>query len=142
MKVSPSRRLPADFPRFLAAGAAGFAVDSLMVLALVNGAGWRPLPARVISILIAMVSTWLINRLWTFRAVTSSKSAASIGAEFLGYCSVQLAGAAASYAVYAVVVALLGETPLQLMTAVAAGSGSALAINYFGARIFVFRPKA
>jgi putative flippase GtrA len=142
LKLSPSLKLPADFPRFVAAGAVGFIVDSLMVLALVNGAGWRPLPARVISILVAMISTWLINRLWTFRTAVSDKTAASIGAEFVAYCSVQLTGAAASYAVYALVVALIGEAPLKLLTAIAAGSASALAINYFGARIFVFRAKS
>jgi putative flippase GtrA len=142
MKLSALPKFPADFPRFLAAGAVGFIVDSLTVLALVNGGGWRPLPARVVSILVAMISTWLINRMWTFRAVASGKTPGGIGAEFLAYCSVQLTGATASYAVYAIVVALIGHAPLQLMTAVAAGSASALMINYLGARIFVFRPKA
>jgi putative flippase GtrA len=141
MKLSASRKLPADFPRFVAAGTVGFVVDSLTLLVLVNGGGWRPLPARVVSILVAMTSTWLINRLWTFRAAAIGKTAGGIGAEFLAYCSVQLTGAAASYAIYAIVVALIGHEPLQLMTAVAAGSASALMINYFGARSFVFRPK-
>ncbi len=142
MKLSAPSRLPADFPRFLAAGAVGFIVDSLTVLALVNGAGWRPLSARVVSILVAMTSTWLINRMWTFRSATSGKTASGIGAEFLAYCSVQLTGAVASYAVYAVVVTLVGQAPLHLMAAVSAGSASALLINYFGARKLVFRHKA
>lgn len=141
MKLLPPSKLPADFPRFMAAGAVGFLVDSLLVLALVNGAGWRPMPARVISILVAMISTWLINRLWTFRAAASGKTASSIGAEFLAYCSVQLTGAAVSYTVYAIVVALTGQSPLQLLTAVAVGAAFAFAINYFGARILVFRSK-
>lgn len=142
MKLSAPPKLPADFPRFLVAGAVGFVVDSLTVLALVNGGGWQPLPARIVSIVVAMISTWLINRLWTFRAAAAGKTTGGIGAEFLAYCSVQLTGAAASYAVYAIVITLIGHAPLQLMTAVAAGSASALMINYLGARIFVFRPKA
>jgi putative flippase GtrA len=142
MKLSPPYKLPADFLRFAIAGGVGFLVDSLTVLALVDGADWQPMPARVVSILVAMISTWLINRLWTFRAAALGKTAGSIGAEFIGYCSVQLAGAAVSYAVYAIVVALTGHAPLQLLTAVAAGAGCAMAINYFGSRIFVFRPKA
>ena len=142
MKLSAPSRLPADFPRFLAAGAVGFVVDSLTVLALVNGAGWRPLPARLVSLVVAMACTWLINRTWTFRATTFGKTPGGIGAEFLAYCSVQLTGAAASYTVYAIVVTFAGHAPLQLMAAVAAGSASALLINYFGARKLVFRPKS
>ena len=41
------------------------------------------------------------------------------------------------------VVATIGATTqLELTAAVAAGSASALLVNYFGARIFVFRPRA
>lgn len=142
MKLSAPVRLPPDFARFIAAGAVGFLVDSLTVLALVNGAAWRPLPARIVSILAAMGSTWLINRMWTFREASLGKTPGGIGAEFLAYCSVQLTGAAASFAVYAFIVAITAQTPFQLMAAVACGSATALMINYFGARIFVFRPKA
>ena len=142
MKLLAPRKLPADFLRFIATGAVGFAVDSLTLLALVQGAGWQPQLARAPSIAVAMVSTWLINRLWTFRSATAGKNTRDIGAELLAYCSVQLMGAAASYAVYSVIVALTGPEPIQLMAAVAAGSAGALMINYVGARLFVFRPKA
>jgi putative flippase GtrA len=142
MKLSTPQKLPADFPRFVVTGGVGFAVDSLTLLALVHGAGWQPQLARAASIAVAMLSTWLLNRLWTFRSTAAGKSARDIGAEFLAYCSVQLTGAAASYAIYSVVVALKGPDPVQLMVAVGAGSAGALMINYIGARIFVFRPKA
>ena len=92
MTVSASRKTPADFLRFAVAGAVGFVVDSLTLLALVQGAGWQPLPARLVSMPVAILATWLINRLWTFRAFTAGKSLRNIGAEFLGYCTVQVTG--------------------------------------------------
>jgi len=142
MKLSAIRKLPADFPRFVVVGAMGFAVDNLMLLALVN-AGWGPLPARAVSIPVALVATWLVNRLWTFRSAAAGKTARGIGAEFLGYCGVQFTGGVVSFLVFSIFVALAGaNTDLELTAAVAAGSASALLINYFGARIFVFRPKA
>jgi putative flippase GtrA len=142
MTVSASRKAPADFLRFAVAGTVGFVVDSVTLLALVQGAGWQPLPARLVSMPVAILATWLINRLWTFRAFTAGKSMRNIGAEFLGYCTVQVTGAAASYLGYSAVVAFAGaRAPLELLGAVAAGAVLGLVINYFGARIFVFRQR-
>lgn len=142
MTVSAPRKTPADFLRFVVAGAVGFVVDSLTLLALVQGAGWAPLPARAVSIAVAVVSTWVINRQWTFRDASAGKDMRGVGAEFLSYCGVQLLGAATSFVVYSAIVALGAKGPLALTGAVAAGSACALLVNYFGARLFVFRPKA
>jgi len=136
------RKIPTEFLRFLTAGAAGFAVDSLMLLGLVQGAGWQPMLARVASFALALSATWLINRMWTFRPVTEEKSARGIVAEFLGYCGVQLAGGAANFALYATIVAVTGHSTVELLGALAAGSATGLIINYFGARKFVFSTKA
>lgn len=142
MKLSAPSKPPADFPRFVVVGALGFAIDNLTLLSLVN-AGWAPLAARAVSIPVALVATWLINRLWTFRSTSAGKTVRGIGAEFLGYCGVQLTGGVVSFAVFSVVVATIGATTqVELTAAVAAGSASALLINYLGARILVFRPKA
>lgn len=136
--ASPVRFASAEFLRFLVAGAAGFAVDSGLLLALSLGAGWAPLTARLVSFALALVATWLINRLWTFRTAAQDKSARRIGAEFLGYSAVQVTGGAANFAVYASIVALTGVSPVQLLVALAAGSATGLLINYLGARKFVF----
>lgn len=142
MKLSAPSKPPADFPRFVVVGALGFAIDNLTLLSLVN-AGWAPLAARAVSIPVALVATWLINRLWTFRSTSAGKTVRGIGAEFLGYCGVQLTGGVVSFVVFSVVVATIGATTqVELTAAVAAGSASALLINYLGARILVFRPKA
>ena len=141
-KASPARFAPAEFLRFLVAGAVGFAVDSSLALAFVHSLGWLPLPARLASVSTGLVATWLINRHWTFRAAAQDKPARGIGAEFLGYAAVQATGTAVNFVVYAAIVSLIGQAPLQLMVAIAAGSATGLGLNYFGARKFVFGPKA
>ncbi len=142
MTVSAPRKTTADFLRFVVAGTVGFIVDSLTLLALVQGAGWAPLSARAVSIAVAVVSTWVINRQWTFRDASAGKDMRGVGTEFLTYCGVQLLGAVTSFAIYSVVVALGAKAPLELLGAVAAGAACAMLVNYFGARMFVFRPKA
>jgi putative flippase GtrA len=142
MNPLPHRKIPTEFLHFLSAGAAGFGVDSLILLALVHGAGWQPMLARLASFALALLATWLINRMWTFRPATSDKSARGIGAEFLGYCGVQLTGGAANFAIYATIVAVAGQSAVQLLVALAAGSAAGLAINYLGAHKFVFARKA
>jgi putative flippase GtrA len=135
MDLAPSMK-PAEFLRFAGAGAVGFAVDSALLLAFTSGLGWPPLLSRLASFVVALVSTWLINRAWTFRA--GAKSARAIGAEFAGYGAVQMTGGAANFAVYALVISLIGHGPLQLLAGLAAGAATGLAINYFGARKLVF----
>src|SRR5690348_13285811 len=128
MSAAPTTRVPAEFLRFAVAGAVGFGVDSALLLAFTSLLGWPALLARLASFAIALVSTWLINRAWTFRA--ASKGAAGIGAEFVTYGAVQLTGGAVNYAVYALVVFMLGREPWQLIVALAAGSGAGMMINY------------
>src|SRR5690349_6695797 len=135
---SPVRFASAEFLRFLVAGAVGFAVDSSLALAFVHSLAWPPLPARLASVGTGLVATWLINRYWTFRKTTKDKPARGIGAEFLSYAAVQATGAAVNFVVYAAIVASIGQAPLQLMVAIAAGSATGLGLNYFGARKFVF----
>ena len=133
-----SRDASKEFLRFLVAGAAGFAVDYGMLLAFTGALHWPPLMARVGSVALAISSTWLINRMWTFRPAAGETRARDIAREALGYGAVQLTGAAANFLIYASLVAILGSKPLNLLAALVAGSCAALAINYFGARRFVF----
>jgi putative flippase GtrA len=139
MSAAPPAKLPAEFLRFAVAGAVGFGLDAGLLLVFTSVFGWPALLARLASFAIALVATWMINRAWTFRA--GRKNAAGIGAEFASYGAVQLTGGAVNYAVYAGVVFALGREPWQLMVALAAGSGAGMALNYLGAKRFVFRVK-
>lgn len=129
----------AEFLRFAVAGATGFAVDAALVLLLTNAFGWQPIVARMPAFAVALVVTWLINRAWTFQ---NKRAGRSLLAEFASYGAVQLMAMAANIGVYALVIALTGETTLDLMAALVTGSGLGMAINYLGARKFVFGPGA
>src|SRR5262245_44390769 len=100
MVTARPRFAPAEFLRFLTAGAIGFVIDSGLLLAFVRGLGWQPLLARLPSFATALVVTWLINRLWTFRSPLQETSPRRVSAEFLSYGAVQVTGGAANYAVY------------------------------------------
>jgi putative flippase GtrA len=138
MLALAGRIASAELLRFLATGVVGFVVDYGMLLTFTSGLNWPPMLGRVGSVALALTATWIINRMWTFRHASRDKSARGIGQEFLQYGGVQLTGAAANFLIYGSIVAMTGSKPLNLLAALAAGSITALAINYFGARRFVF----
>lgn len=55
------------FIRFCLVGGIGFAVDALVLLLLLNIFGDHPLLARIPSIALAIVTTWLLNHYFTFQ---------------------------------------------------------------------------
>ena len=132
---APSLKPSAEFLRFAVAGAAGFAVDAGLVLLLKAALGWQAIAARAPAFAAALIVTWLINRAWAFR---HKRARRGMWAEFASYGAVQATGGAVNIGVYALVVTLFGDAPLQLLIALAAGAGTGLAVNYLGARRFVF----
>lgn len=55
------------FLRFGAVGASGVVVNALLLLLLVEGAGWPVLLASLLSIEVSTLSNWSLNRAWTWR---------------------------------------------------------------------------
>jgi len=51
-----------DTVRFAVVGSAAFLVDGFILGLLVHLGGWNPLPARIVSMSIAVVCTWLAHR--------------------------------------------------------------------------------
>lgn len=143
--ISPARRIVrlfshVSFPRFLGVGAAGFLIDAAILFVLIKGAGLPPVPSRVASFSVAVVSTWLLNRLWTFG---ESRSSRPLG-EFLRYLAVQLTGGAVNLAIFAVVAWALPDPLTGAALGLVAGSAAGLVLNYIGARFIAFaaRPDA
>src|SRR5262245_35510057 len=122
MAAALPRKIPSEFLRFAAAGSVGFALDAGLLLAFTSFLGWPPLPARLASFSIGLVSTWLLNRAFTFRS--EAKTAGGMGKEFASYAAVQLTGGAINFVIYAAIVSLIGHQPWQLLLATAAGSGT------------------
>lgn len=127
------------FLRFAIVGTLGFVVDA-GVLALVLQSGLAGFHAgRCLSFLAAASFTWALNRRFTFADRAASRG--SRGAQWARYVAAMSAGAAVNYAVYALVLHMLGYTGLIAPLAVAAGSIAGLGVNFTAARHLVFAPR-
>ena len=113
------------FLRFCAAGAAAYAVDAGVLMALVSLVGMNPYAARVISFLAAATFTWWLNRRYTFEVKRRPTRA-----EWMAYVALMAIGAAVNYATYAAAITWWPLARSHLWLAVALGSIAGLGINF------------
>lgn len=131
--MSPTIR---KFLLFAIAGGAGFVVDTAVLYALKGMLGLYG--ARVVSFLVAVATTWIINRTLAFR---QQAAGVPLWREFLHYLGAMILGGAVNYAVYALVVALLPLAAEQPVIGVAAGVAAGMFVNFFLADKLVFRTR-
>ncbi len=125
------------FLRFAIVGAIGFAVDASVLLALV-GAGWAgPIGGRLASFACAVLATFELNRRWSFEGAVRRPYPAML----LAYVGVQGLGFLCNFAIYAAALAVLPPPLNRPLFCLALASGLALAINFAGARLIVFRHR-
>jgi putative flippase GtrA len=131
----PVRRFFAVLPRplrFLGVGGLGLITD-LAVFTLIIAHSPHPLLARLVSLAIATLVTWRLNR-----ALTFDRSGRRSADEALRYAAVAASAQAISYGVFAVlVVTALAALP-QLAVIVGAACGAL--VSYSGQALFAFRP--
>ena len=132
-------RISAQIPSFAAIGLLGYVVDAAITYVGAKFIGLSPELARPPGFLVATVVNFLLNRAITFR-----HSEAPLICAFLRYCAVASAGLAVNYAVYSACVLLapcvgIAVSPAILPLFVAAGSGAAMILTFFGFRFFAFR---
>ncbi len=123
-----------SFIRFLCVGAIGFCIDGgLLTLFMLKG--WEILPSRSLSFLSAVTSTWLINRLWTFKLEKS----AGKSKEYAYYIATQVLGTAINLLIFYFLIKFnpsLRNTPLIPL---AIGAAISLGFNYAVSKKFVFK---
>ena len=129
------RRLAA----FATVGTVGFCVDAGVLTALVRYGGANPYAARVMSFAVAVVATWAMNRRFTFES--DADSAMERASEYGRYLSVQVVGASANLAVYSVCLLIWPQLTAWLFVPLAVGSAVGLVLNFFGAKLWVFRTQ-
>ena len=117
---------------FVLAGVLALFVDMGVLRLLTDGAGLSPLVGRPLSIAIAMVVSWWVNRTVTF-AVTSRAHPA----EFLKFAAVSWIAQAVNYVIFSLSL-VMRPTTLQEAALVAASIVSML-VSYTGFRFGVFR---
>jgi putative flippase GtrA len=118
--------------RFLSVGAVGLITD-LAVFTIVLGHGLHPLLARLVSLAIATVVTWRLNR-----ALTFDRSGHHPSREVMRYAVVAGCAQAVSYATFAILVVTVFAAMPQL--AVIVGAAVAALVSYNGQALFTFRP--
>ena len=114
--------------RFLQVGAVGFAVDALILWALVYQVGWPPIISRVISFLVTIAITFVLNARYTFSVRVREASKRR-------YILVQSVGAGINFFSYTALV--LGGV-LGPLWSVVVGSALSSAHNFFMMRRFVY----
>ena len=123
--------------RFGLVGICGFVVDGGLLSLLVTKFGTNPLVARSISFPVAVFTTWLLNRRFTFDVGRSS--AKGEVSEYSRYLIVQLAGAAVNLAIYGLLLMLIPMFWHRPLYPLSIAAGFALIVNYLGARHIAFR---
>jgi putative flippase GtrA len=132
----PVRKLFAFLPRplrFLAVGGLGLITD-LAVFTLMLAQIPHPLLARLVSLAVATVLTWRLNR-----ALTFDRSGRHPAEEALRYAAVAAAAQVMSYGVFAVLVLTTFAAVPQLALFVGAVAGAL--VSYTGQAQFAFRPQ-
>jgi putative flippase GtrA len=133
----PIRRFVEVLPRplrFLGVGGLGLITDLAIFTSLI-AYGPHPLLARLVSLTLATLMTWRLNR-----ALTFDRSGRHVTDEAMRYAAVAATAQAMSYTVFAVLVVTgLTATP-QL--AVLAGAVLGAIVSYTGQALFAFRPHA
>jgi len=132
----PVRSFLAVLPRpvrFLGVGGLGLITD-LAVFTLVMAHGLPPLVARAVSLAVATLLTWRLNR-----ALTFDRSGRRTADEAMRYAAVATAAQAVSYGVFAVLVVTVLAAAPQLAVVIGAATGAI--VSYSGQALFAFRPR-
>lgn len=123
---------PKGLVRFLTVGVGGLSVD-VAVLWLAERAGAGPVWGRAISLFVATLATWALNRQFTF-----GDSGRKASGEFGRYALVALVAQGVNYSLFQAVV----HAAPHLNHSLVAVSGAVVAtgFSYTGQRFFTFAP--
>lgn len=126
--------LPAQLLRFGVVGTVGFLVDSSVLLVLTHYLAIAPLPARVLSFLVAATVTWKLNRHFTF-AQTGSNPLREWGK----YLTATATGGALNVLVYKGWISFTDTSTMNLVLGVAIGSIVAMSLNFLISKKLIFK---
>ena len=126
------------FGTFALVGAAGFAVDAGIVLAMVHGAGWHPIPTRLLSFPLALAVTWWLNRrcTWSDRRVERNGRALAL------YVCGQVIASVLNLATFAAAVTVSPGVERQPLTGLVVAAAVGLIVNFAWSHLVVFRTDA
>ena len=120
-------------------GAVGFAVDAGVLSILAQKLAVNVYLARIVSFLVAVFVTWLLNRTWVFK--TAEGQTRGKKREYFNYFAVQSFGALINLGVFATLIASNITLRANPVVALAAGSIVGMFFNYAGAQFWVFKRR-
>ncbi len=123
-----------QFLRFCLVGVIGFIIDASILQGLVVGAHLNPYLARLISFFIAAISTWVLNRSFTFDV-----SYKATHREWISYVAFMMIGFFVNYSAFAFSIKFLALTATQPWLGVAIGSIAGLRVNFLTSRLLFTR---
>ncbi|MDR3513656.1 MAG: GtrA family protein [Caulobacteraceae bacterium] len=129
------RRIDPAFIRFGMVGVAGFTVDYLVLQAMVQVFGLNAFSGRLVSFSVAVATTWLLNRTFTFRHRTSHGPMR----QAMLYFAVQGAGGLANYSAYSAAIFAAPALAHMLAIPLAIGSAAGLCLTFVGSKHLAFR---
>ncbi len=125
-----------QFGVFAAVGVVGFVVDAgVLYVGLALGLGY--FAGRAVSFLAAVLTTWSLNRRFTFEPARQR----SLFHEWWQYLFAMGVGGIVNYATYSFVVLSLPATGWTPLFGVAAGSLAGLFVNFISAKYWVFKER-
>jgi len=133
---APRRVLLIQFFKFGLVGIIGYVVDVAVLAFCMRVFGMGPYTGRIFSFLAGASTTWICNRLFTFRGQGRDDHAGVQWAKFVIVCT---GGFALNYGTYALLVATSPLVREYLPLGVAAGSLAGMFFNFFAAKRLVFR---
>jgi putative flippase GtrA len=122
--------------KFGIVGTLGFVVDAGVLMFLIEWLQLNVFVARILSFIVAVFTTWLVNRNFTFRDPRRARR--STHEEYVRYFSVQTCGAAINLLVFFFAIRMIPVLESIPVIPLAIGSIVALVFNYLAARHFVF----
>lgn len=134
-RAALAHRASRRYGGFLLGGALAFLTDAAMLTALTRVAGLSPFAARPMSICVAMVVSWAINRTITF-----SQTVPPSVAEFGRFAAVAWSAQVVNYGVFAVL--LLAIPGLEPVLALALACLVSMIFSFNGYKHGVFRRRS
>ena len=136
VKLSAAQqKLIIQFLKFGIVGVIGFLVDVGILNFCMHEFGMGRYSGRLVSFIIAASTTWICNRLFTFRG----QGGGHAGKQWAKFVTVSAGGFVLNYGTYALLIATVPLVHEYPWLGVAAGSVAGMFFNFFAARRVVFR---
>ncbi len=139
--TKPTHKLAGEMKRlagFVLVGGGGFIVHSSMIVLLTHVLEFNPVLSWFPAFGVAVLFTWVSNRVLTFRGMAQHGVAGEAGR----YLAVQSFGAGLNFLVYSRLILSGWPYVSQPFLALVCGSAGALLFNYLALRAFVFNKEA